>query len=99
MFRSIVVGTDGSDRASEAVLAAAELAATQPQAVLHIVTVQKPLSPSAVAAGEKAAAAPVAAERPREEGIKTELEDALSKAADTPQRVCHTRIQNHAPLR
>ena len=38
MFKSIVVGTDGSDRASEAVLAAAELAATQPQAVLHIVT-------------------------------------------------------------
>ena len=31
MFKSIVVGTDGSARASEAVLAAAELAATQPE--------------------------------------------------------------------
>ena len=44
MFSSIVVGTDGSEGASKAVLAAAELAATQPEAVLHIVTVQKPLS-------------------------------------------------------
>jgi len=96
MFRSIVVGTDGSARASEAVLAAAELAATQPEAVLHIVTVQKPLSGSAVAAGEMAAAAPVAAERSWEEEIKTELEDALSKAAETAKRVCDTRIETHA---
>lgn len=96
MFRSIVVGTDGSDRASEAVRAAAELAATQPEAVLHIVTVQKPLSPSAVAAGEMAAAAPVAAERTWEEEIKVELEAALSRAADTAMRVCDTRIETHA---
>ncbi len=96
MFKSIVVGTDGSDRASEAVLAAAELAATQPEAVLHIVTVQKPLSPSAVAAGEMAAAAPVAAERSWEEEIKTELERTLSQAAETAQRACDTRIETHA---
>ncbi len=96
MFKSIVVGTDGSDRASEAVLAAAELAATQPEAVLHIVTVQKPLSPSAVAAGEMAAAAPVAAERTWEQEIKSELERALSSAAETAKRVCDTRIETHA---
>jgi nucleotide-binding universal stress UspA family protein len=96
MFKSIVVGTDGSDRASEAVLAAAELAATQPEAVLHIVTVQKPLSPSAVAAGEMAAAAPVAAERTWEEEIKAELEGALTAAAETAKRVCDTRIETHA---
>jgi len=96
MFKSIVVGTDGSDRASEAVLAAAELAATQPEAMLHIVTVQKPLSPSAVAAGEMAAAAPVAAERTWEEEIKTELESTLSRAAETAQRACDTRIETHA---
>jgi nucleotide-binding universal stress UspA family protein len=96
MFSSIVVGTDGSDRASEAVLAAAELAATQPEAVLHIVTVQKPLSPSAVAAGEMAAAAPVAAERTWEDEIKVELETALSRAAETAKRVCDTRIETHA---
>jgi nucleotide-binding universal stress UspA family protein len=96
MFKSIVVGTDGSERASEAVLAAAELAATQPEAVLHIVTVQKPLSPSAVAAGEMAAAAPIAAERSWEQEIKTELEQTLSRAAETAQRACDTRIETHA---
>ena len=96
MFRSIVVGTDGSDRASEAVLAAAELAATQPEAVLHIVTVQKPLSGSAVAAGEMAAAAPVAAELSWEDEIKVELDATLARAAETAQRVCDTRIETHA---
>jgi len=96
MFRSIVVGTDGSASASEAVLAAAELAATQPDAVLHIVTVQKPLSPSAVAAGEMAAAAPVAAERTWEDEIKSELETTLTRAADTAKRACDTRIETHA---
>jgi nucleotide-binding universal stress UspA family protein len=96
MFKSIVVGTDGSERASEAVLAAARLAATQPEAVLHIVTVQKPLSPSAVAAGEMAAAAPVAAERSWEEEIKTELQDTLARAAETAKRACDTRIETHA---
>jgi nucleotide-binding universal stress UspA family protein len=96
MFKAIVVGTDGSERASEAVLAAAELAATQPGAVLHIVTVQKPLSPTAVAAGEMAAAAPVAAERTWEEEIRSELETTLSRAAETAQRACDTRIETHA---
>jgi nucleotide-binding universal stress UspA family protein len=96
MFKSIVVGTDGSDRGSEAVLAAAELAATQPGAVLHIVTVQKPVSPTAVAAGDMAAAAPVAAERSWEEEIKAELERTLTSAAQTAQRACDTRIETHA---
>ena len=96
MFKAIVVGTDGSERASEAVLKAAELAATQPGCVLHIVTVQKPLSPSAVAAGEMAAAAPVAAERSWEEEIKTELHDTLNRAAETAKRACDTRIETHA---
>jgi nucleotide-binding universal stress UspA family protein len=96
MFRSIVVGTDGSESASKAVLAAAELAATQPGAVLHIVTVQKPLSPSALAAGEMAAAAPLAAERSWEDEIKVELESTLERAADTAKRACDTRIETHA---
>src|ERR1041384_787110 len=96
MFKAIVVGTDGSARASEAVHKAAELAGTHPGCVLHIVTVQKPLSPSAVAAGEMAAAAPVAAERSWEEEIKVELEGALTSAAETAKRVCDTRIETHA---
>jgi nucleotide-binding universal stress UspA family protein len=96
MFKSIVVGTDGSASASKAVLAAAELAATQPEAVLHIVTVQKPLSPSALAAGEMAASAPLAAEASWEEEIKVELEATLERAADTAKRACDTRIETHA---
>jgi nucleotide-binding universal stress UspA family protein len=96
MFKAIVVGTDGSERASEAVHKAAELAGTQAGCVLHIVTVQKPLSPSAVAAGEMAAAAPVAAERSWEEEIKTELQETLNRAAETAKRVCDTRIETHA---
>jgi nucleotide-binding universal stress UspA family protein len=96
MFKSIVVGTDGSEGASEAVITAAELAASQPGAVLHIVTVQKPLSPSAVAAGEMAAAAPIVAERTWEDEIKSELETTLTRAAEAAQRVCDTRIETHA---
>src|ERR1700690_1414752 len=96
MFRAIVVGTDGSEGASKAVLAAAELAATQPEAVLHIVTVQKPLSPTARAASEMAAAAPVAAERGWEQEIKAELEQPLGRAADTAGRAGDTQIETHA---
>jgi len=96
MFRSIVVGTDGSESASKAVLAAAELAATQPDSVLHIVTVQKPLSPTAMAAGEMAAAAPVAAERSWEDEIKRELDSMLGRAAETAERAGGTRIETHA---
>jgi nucleotide-binding universal stress UspA family protein len=98
MFKAIVVGTDGSATASQAVQAAAALAATQPGCVLHIVTVQKPLSPSAMAAGEMSAAAPVAAERDWEEEIKSELSTTLSRAAATAQRECDTRIETHARL-
>jgi nucleotide-binding universal stress UspA family protein len=96
MFRAIVVGTDGSETASQAVVAAAELAATQPGAVLHIVTVQKPLSSTAMAAGEMAASAPVAVERGWEDEIKSELETTLSRAAEAAQRASDTRIETHA---
>jgi nucleotide-binding universal stress UspA family protein len=96
MFKAIVVGTDGSATASKAVLAAAELAASQPDAVLHIVTVQKPLSPTAMAAGEMAAAAPVAAEASWEEEIKRELATTLGRAADTAGGAGETRIETHA---
>jgi nucleotide-binding universal stress UspA family protein len=98
MFRSIVVGTDGSERSSRAVLAAAELAATQPGAVLHIVTVQRPVSATAVAAGEMTAAAPVSAERDWEAEIRKELEATLERAAATAERACDTRIETHARL-
>ena len=93
MFRAIVVGTDGSAGASKAVLAAAELAATQPEAVLHIVTVQKPLSPTALAAGEMAAAAPVAAELTWEDEIRA------GARADARARRRHRRSGRRHPDR
>ncbi|MFI5053552.1 MAG: universal stress protein [Acidimicrobiia bacterium] len=96
MFKAIVVGTDGSESAAKAVLAAAELAATQPDAVLHIVTVQKPLSPTALSASELAAAAPVAAERSWEAEIREELDRTLGRAADAAGRAGGTRIETHA---
>src|SRR3954467_9166786 len=96
MFKSIVVGTDGSEGASKAVFAAAELAATQPEAVLHIVTVQKPLSATALAASERAASVPMAAERGWEQEIKAELEQTLGRAVDTAGRAGDTRIETHA---
>ena len=97
MFKSIVVGTDGSEGASKAVLAAAELAATQPEAVLHIVTVQKPLSATAMAAGEMAAAAPVAAERSWEDEIKARARARSSSAPPTPPSAPATPASRPTP--
>jgi len=96
MFSSIVVGTDGSSGASKAVQAAAELAATQPNAVLHIVTVQKPLSATAISASELAAAAPIAAERNWEAEVREELERTLSQAAEIAGRSADTTVETHA---
>jgi nucleotide-binding universal stress UspA family protein len=51
MFRSIVVGTDGSETANEAVRQAAELAATL-GARVHLVCVYEPLPSAHVGQGE-----------------------------------------------
>ena len=96
MFKAIVVGTDGSSSASKAVLAAAALAATQPGAVLHIVTVQKPLSSTAIAAGDMASAAPQALTHDWDSEIRTELESTLSRAAEAAGREGDTAIETHA---
>jgi nucleotide-binding universal stress UspA family protein len=100
MFQTIVVGTDGSASANKAVLAAAELAATQGACTLHIVTVQKPLSPTALAASEMAAAAPVAAQANWEDEIKGELDKLLHQASDTAVEAGHgsreLTIETHA---
>ena len=92
MFKAIVVGTDGSDGGNRAVLAAADLAATQPGSVLHIVSVQKPLSATALAASEMAAAAPIAAEMNWEAEIREELEARLGRAAKSAEQPgCRSR--------
>lgn len=100
MFQTIVVGTDGSVGANKAVLAAAELAATQGACTLHIVTVQKPLSPTALAASEMAASAPVAAQANWEDEIKGELDRLLRQASDTAVEAGHgaaeLTIETHA---
>jgi nucleotide-binding universal stress UspA family protein len=96
MFKTILVGTDGSEGAGKAVVAAAELAKTQPEATLHIVTVQKPLSPTAMAASEMAAAAPIAAQMGWEEDIRHELERTLHNAADIAQHEAKLPIETHA---
>jgi nucleotide-binding universal stress UspA family protein len=100
MFQTIVVGTDGSTGANKAVLAAAELAGSQGACTLHIVTVQKPLSPTALAASEMAASAPVAAQAHWEDEIKGELDKLLHQASDTAADAGHDSkqltIETHA---
>lgn len=56
MFKTIVVGTDGSDTAARAVQMAAELAGASEDGVLHIVSVGKPPSQTAAALADSAAA-------------------------------------------
>jgi nucleotide-binding universal stress UspA family protein len=82
MFRTILVGTDGSDGATLAVQEAAELASVCPGATLHIVTVQKPMAANAVASAELATATPVGVELEWEEEVRDELEHMLGGLAD-----------------
>jgi nucleotide-binding universal stress UspA family protein len=83
VFKTILVGTDGSDSAHEAVVKAAELAETQGEgAVLHVVSVVKPIANAAVAAGDTAFAAPSAANVNWEEEIRVDLEGKLAGIAD-----------------
>ena len=96
MFKSIVVGTDGSVGASKAVLAAAELAATQPEAVLHIVTVQKPLSATAMAAGGDGRGGAGRRRGSWEDEIKASSSDPRARPPDTAGRAGDTRIETHA---
>ena len=50
LFTNIVVGTDGTEHGTKAVIAAIELAATNPDAKLHIVMAFHPLSTRELAA-------------------------------------------------
>lgn len=50
MFKTVLVGTDGSDNAIKAVKAAADMIADEPEATLHIVTAFRPLTPAELAA-------------------------------------------------
>lgn len=95
MYTTIVVGTDGSESASKAVVEAADIAAGNPDSVLHIVSVQKPMAASAIASAEMAVAAPVGAELEWEEEARTALEQLLSDAAARANRGAIT-VETHA---
>jgi nucleotide-binding universal stress UspA family protein len=82
MFRTVVVGTDGSDSAFAAVEAAAELVGTIGDGTtLHIVSVVKPASTSAMAAGEMAASAPAAADLQWQDQARADLGRQLAAIA------------------
>ena len=81
MFKTIVVGTDGSESAMHAVQIAADLAASQGDATLHIVSVQKPMSSSAIASSEMAVAGSAAAAMEWEEDARKNIEGTLEQAA------------------
>jgi nucleotide-binding universal stress UspA family protein len=95
MFTTIVVGTDGSESAAKAVLEAADIAAANEQAVLHIVSVQKPMAASAIASAEMAVAAPVGAELEWEEDARQSLEAGLADAAQRAGRP-GLNVETHA---
>ena len=95
MFTTIVVGTDGTESATKAVLEAADIAVANEQAVLHIVSVQKPMAASAIASAEMAVAAPVGAELEWEEEARKALEAALGEAAGRAGRP-GLNVETHA---
>ena len=95
MFETIVVGTDGSAGATRAVAAAADLAASQGKATLHIVSVQKPMPATAIASSEMAVASGAAAGVQWEEEAHAELARTLDQAARDSAREGVT-IETHA---
>jgi nucleotide-binding universal stress UspA family protein len=95
MFKTIVVGTDGSPGAMLAVAQAADLAASQGDATLHIVSVQKPMAATAIASSEMAVASGSAAGLQWEEEAHQELERTLEQSARDATRDGVT-IETHA---
>ena len=81
MFKTIVVGTDGSEGAMRAVATAADLAATQGDATLHIVSVQKPMAATAIASSEMAVASGSAAGLQWEQEARQALDGTLEQSA------------------
>jgi nucleotide-binding universal stress UspA family protein len=96
MFKTIVVGTDGSEGAMRAVQVAADLAASQSGgATLHIVTVQKPVAATAMASGEMAVSGAAAAGVEWEDEVRKVLEGTLDQSARDATREGVT-IETHA---
>lgn len=83
MFKTIVVGTDGSDTAARAVQLAAELAAASEGAVLHIVSVAKPVSQTAVALADSGPAPSGVARAELDEDTRSAVSEVLRHAAES----------------
>src|SRR6266566_8420874 len=95
MFKTIVVGTDGSESAAQAVRIAADLAGTQGDATLHIVSVQKPMAATAIASSEMALAGSAGAAMEWEEDARQNLEGTLEQSARDSARDGVT-VETHA---
>ncbi|HEY7105038.1 MAG TPA: universal stress protein [Acidimicrobiia bacterium] len=96
MFKTIVVGTDGSEGAMRAVQVAADLASSQGDGVmLHIVSVQKPMAATAMASGELAVSGAAAAGAEWEQDVRRSLEGTLDQSARDAERAGVT-IETHA---
>ena len=83
MFKSIVVGTDGSDTAARAVQMAGRLAAASDDAVLHIVSVAKPLSQTVVALADSGPAPSGVARAELDADTTSALNQVLGHAAES----------------
>ncbi len=83
MFKTIVVGTDGSDTAARAVRMAGELAAVSDDAVLHIVSVTKRVSRTAVALAETGPTGSGVLGAEWEDDAVKALEQVLKRAANS----------------
>jgi nucleotide-binding universal stress UspA family protein len=100
MFKTIVVGTDGSATAARAVQMAADLAGVSEDAVLHIVCAAKPVSQMARGLADTSSAPP-----PTEFDADTisSLKELLSRAAEqvsekAPRVQTHPRVGNPAEV-
>jgi nucleotide-binding universal stress UspA family protein len=81
MFKSIVVGTDGSATAARAVMAAAQLAEAETDAVLHIVSVGKSVSSAAVGLSQGAPVGAAVTQAAWQDDAVRGLEELLLHAA------------------
>jgi nucleotide-binding universal stress UspA family protein len=83
MFKTIVVGTDGSDTAARAVQLAADLVAASDDAVLHIVSVAKPVSQTVVALADSGPAPSGLARAELDADTTSALNELLGRAAES----------------
>ncbi len=76
MFKTVVVGTDGSDNASKAVKAAADMVAGDSDATLHIVTAFRPLTPAELLALAEQLPDEFRSQVSAQSGVESRLESA-----------------------